>query len=252
MNKIRQIRMGSGVVFFKQKMFKKYNLVDYKDVNQPAVFNGFYSEGDLKAAINHKSHLTIVWCGGDALTFLPKFYNEIKNLKDVRHIAKSEFISKDLNKYEIEHVVLPITPTSIIKNKQKRGDNIYIYTDKNKTSKYGYNMLEDIKKVIDKKIIVANKDTYNESELGEIYKQCFLGLRLTKHDGLPNTVVELGLMGRMCVYNGNLPNAIPYRNIDDIVGIINEEYKKRHQDNQFIVDSMFNYLNIGDEWLNFK
>lgn len=56
-------------------------------------------------------------------------------------------------------------------------------------------------------------------------------------------------MGRKCVYNGNLPNAMPYKNVDDIVRIINEEYEKRHEDNQYIVDEMFNYLNIDDSWM---
>lgn len=249
MKKINQIIIGGGVSFFKKKMMKKYGLVEYNNIHEPAILNGMYNDNNLRMAKNHKSHLTIVWCGGDALLYLPKKYNEIKKLKNVRHIAKSEFISNDLKKYGIEHIILPITGTIPIKNRKDRGENIYVYVDKKRTKKYGCHLLNEIRKKSNKNIIIADKFTYNETQLNKVYKSCFIGLRLTEHDGLPNTVLELGLMGRMCVYNGELPNAIQYNSVDDIIKIINEEYERRHEDNQHIVDDMFNYLNIGDNWM---
>ena len=81
------------------------------------------------------------------------------------------------------------------------------------------------------------------------YKSCFIGLRLTTHDGLPNTICELGLMGRRCIYNGQLPHSIPYSNADDIVESIEREFKSRNEDNTLIANDMYDYLNIGDDWL---
>jgi hypothetical protein len=56
-------------------------------------------------------------------------------------------------------------------------------------------------------------------------------------------------MGRRCIYNGNLPNAIPYYNDEDIITIINKEYQIKMEDNSQIVNNMYNFLNIDDSWL---
>ena len=106
-----------------------------------------------------------------------------------------------------------------------------------------------IKKRTKHKIIEANHTTYKPDQLDEIYKSCFLGLRLTKHDGLPNTVLELGLMGRNCIHNGNIPNCLNYNTVEDIIQIINEEYKKREIKSKNIVDDVYDFLNIDNNWL---
>ena len=245
--RIKQIRVSSGVKFFAEKLKKKYNLQDYTNINEPVIFNGMYSERDYIDAVNHKGHLTIVWCGSDALN-LKKYQKYLPQLLKARHIAKSEFISEDLKKLNIPHIILPITPTEIIKNIQPRGDKIYIYSTTSKNN-YGYNMLGEIKEKTGLEIIETTYNKYTPEELKEVYKQCFIGLRLTKHDGLPNTVVELGLMGRRSIYNGKLPSAIPYKDVDDIVRIIKNEYKNRHINNSLIVEEMYNYLNIDESWL---
>ena len=245
--RINQLRVSSGVQFFANKLKKKYNLRDYTDINKGVVFNGMYNERDYQAAVNHRGHLTIVWCGTDALN-IHRFNKYLPHLSKARHIAKSEFISKDLEEYGIPHIILPITPTEIIKNQQPRGDKIYIYSTAAKEN-YGYQMLDKIKKETRLDIVESTYNKYTSEELTEVYKQCFIGLRLTKHDGLPNTVVELGLMGRRSVYNGLLPSAIPYKDVDDVIRIIKEEYEKRHEDNQHIVDEMYKHLKIDDSWL---
>lgn len=245
--RINQLKMT--LAFFRERMMKKYDLLEYKNVHEPVVFAGMYNDRDFTLAKNHRSHLTIVWCGSDAERYLPKNYNKIKSLTNVRHIAMSEFISTDLHKFDIDHLVLPITPTMPVKNRKTRGENIYIYVDSKRSEKYGAHLINEIRSKSGKHIIIAHKFRYTREELAEVYESCFLGLRLTQHDGLPNTVAELGLMGRKCIYNGKLPNAIPYSTVDDIVHAINKEYDHRHEDNQSIVDAMFDYLNIGDDWL---
>ena len=54
-----------------------------------------------------------------------------------------------------------------------------------------------------------------------------MGLRLTNIDGLPNTVLEMGLMGRHCIHNGNTPNSLNYKSVEDIINHINNEYNNR-------------------------
>lgn len=247
---MRITQLTTGLPFFKAQMMEKYRLHEYTDKQKPLLLFGLYNDEELIIAKHHKAHLTIVWCGGDSMTYLPQKSEIIKALTNVRHIALSEFVSADLHKFGIEHIVLPITPTAAIKNRKPRGENIYAYVDVARSEKYGYHLLPEIQERTNKRIIIADHTTYSREQLNEVYESCFIGLRLTKHDGLPNTVIEMGLMGRNCIYNGKLPNAIPYTDVDSIVASIRREYNQRHQINQAIVDATFDYLNIGDDWLN--
>jgi hypothetical protein len=85
-----------------------------------------------------------------------------------------------------------------------------------------------------------------------IYKQCFCGLRLTRHDGLSNTVVELGLMGRRCFWNGGSPNQITWseNKVDAIVKRLYEERKLVGKVNTEVATATKNWLDIGEEWLD--
>ena len=245
--RIEQMRVAPGLKFFKEKLLKKYSLKDYVDVNKPCIFNGLYTTQDYMSLINHKSHKTVVWCGSDA-------QHMNKNLIDragkIRHIAKSKFISETLTKQGIPHIVLPITPTSSIKNyKEKKGENIYFYRGENRV-KYGGDLVDVIKKRTNYNIIEADSKTFKKDELNSVYESSFIGLRLTKHDGLPNTVLELGLMGRNCIHNGNTPNSLNYKTVDDIITHIDNEFKNRNENSESVVDDVYNFLNINSNWLD--
>lgn len=247
MNRFSQIRVSKSVIKFKEQMMEKYGLKPYKYDDLPTVFFGLYNMIDYKEFQLHQGKSIIVWCGSDSLK-IDKYKEYLPKIKSVTNIAMSSFISEDLTKYDIPHIIFPITPTKVIKNLKTRGENIYFYGSLDNDF-YGYETLKKIKDKIPHKIIITQKDTYSKEELQQIYESCFIGLRLTKHDGLPNTVCELGLMGRRCIYNGNLPNAIPYKNNQDIINIINKEFQNRLEDNSEIVDKMYNFLNLNNEWL---
>lgn len=59
-------------------------------------------------------------------------------------------------------------------------------------------------------VVITNTGGYGQDELHEIYKQSFIGVRLTEHDNMALSCVEMGLMGRRSIFNGNIPCAIPY------------------------------------------
>lgn len=245
---IEQLCISNSVIFFKEKLLKKYNLKEYTNKNKPCIFNGLYNQQDYIKLIQHNSHKTVVWCGTDATMINKNFKNLLSRAGEIRHIAKSKFVSETLSKHGIKHILLPITPTIPIKNYKPKGENIYFYSGNNK-KKYGGDFVDQIKKITKYKIIETNKNTYKSKELEKIYESCFLGLRLTKHDGLPNTVLEMGLMGRNCIHNGNTPNSIGYKTLDDIIEIIDSEYEKRNENSEKIVDDVYDFLNISDEWL---
>ena len=74
-----------------------------------------------------------------------------------------------------------------------------------------------------------------------------MGLRPIEHDGLSNTVSELGLMGRRVIWNGDTPNAINYTSKEEIVELVKQEYENRHSlDYQKLGDEMLDYLDVED------
>jgi hypothetical protein len=247
--KTKQIYVSPSVIFFKDKLKEKYNLVDYYDFKSPAIFNGVYSAFDINKILNHKGVAIVIWCGNDALKLTYNNANRIKLKKDIRHIAKSEFVYNSLKKYNIISDIIPVTPTTPIINYKPKGDKVYFYYSKRDPEKYGYNLMEEVESKVDIEIIKVSSDMYSKKQLDEIYEKCFIGLRLTKHDGLPNTVLELGLMGRKCVYNGNLPNALKYKSSEDIINHINNEYQLRNINNECISEDVFNYININNNWM---
>lgn len=251
MQRITQIKISTSNEFFNQKIKFRYKLVDYYNKKKPAIFWGMYRDEDVLALENHENSSIVVWRGSDAMD-CKKYVNRLKKIKNVKHISISSFIKNSLNDNGIKSELIPIRPTDNIKNLKKKGNKIYFYYGKD-TEKawnfYGGDIINEIKKAIPYEIVLATKDTYNEDELQKIYEECFLGLRLTKHDGIANTVCELGLMGRNCIHNGDIPNSIKYNSIDDIIKIIHNEYQNRDQDNSYIVDNVYKYLDIGENWL---
>ena len=241
-----------GVKFFKDVFLKKYGLKPYKDPYKPAVFFGLYQRQHhyLK---NHKGFAVIVWAGSDAIHLkqTPDFVKYIKNRKDLFHIAISNFIENDLRELNIPFYSIPITPHTNDDIKPYRlGRYIFMYTSTN-SQVYGEKYIPQIKRSLPGiKIILATKDTYNRKELIKVYQKCFLGLRLTKHDGLSNTVSELGLMGRRVVWNGNTPNAINYRTVSDIVKIIKNESNYMGKFTPKVATEVKEYLQFRDDWLD--
>jgi hypothetical protein len=251
MEKYQQVYVSESVAFFSNDLKKKFNLNDYSDENKPSIFFGIYRLNDVNTLATHKSNRMVIWCGSDALK-VDRFATKIKSLKNVKHIAISSFVKNSLLKHGIESVLIPVTPKKGEKCTLPRGENIYFYMgggeDRHRKF-YGGDIVDMLKVLLPYKIIEVTNKSYNEEDLKKIYESCFIGLRLTKHDGCSNTVCELGLMGRKCLHNGDIPNSIKYSNINDIINNIHLEYKNRHLDYSHITDEVYNYLNIGEDWL---
>jgi len=248
---IRQIRFSDSVKFFKEKMLKKYHLNEYDNKAEPAIFMGLYGPKDYNELMEHTGECVILWCGSDSMVadrYLSKY--DI-NKPNYHHIAIGGFCSYDLTKLGVKHQLIPISPANADIEPYKLGDSVYMYSSRKNPKFYGEHFLREIKERTGLNFIVAYKDSYSYEELMDVYKQCFLGLRLTQHDGLPNTVIELGLMGRKCIYNGNLPYSIPWDNVDDICENILKEYNNRNTvDIKAIHADMKNYMNIGNDWMD--
>ena len=233
--------------------FKKYSFKKYYDPNKPSVFFSLWGYGAIK---NHKSLAVIVWRGTDILKMEGRL-KSIKKRKNTYHISISSYIAKDMEKYGIRYKFIPIVG---VDNKYFKptvmGNEIYIYIphdNKKYNDRYGRNIVEKIKKNCDYKINIVASDQYKRKDLVKIYSRCFCGLRLTKHDGLPSQVIEMGLMGRRSFYNGDIPGSIPWsKNVDNIIENIEEEAKKIGTVNYSYSKRISNFINIKDNWLDTK
>lgn len=247
--RIQQARVSNSVSAFRDLYLRKYRLSLGKNINKPIVMFGMYSSADYMHYTAHKDHLVVVWCGSDSKMINRERAAIIKSRPAV-HIVKSHYMSEDLDIYGIPHRVLPITWQIPTIDPVPRGDNVYHYGN-GKTNFYGDQYLSEIFRRTEYSIIKATHTTYTREELMKVYASCFVGLRLTRHDGLPNTVLELGMMGRRCIYNGDLPNAIPWQTMDDICkGVIMEYVHKDRDDTKEVSEAVKDYINIGEEWLH--
>jgi hypothetical protein len=268
---IKQIRVSNTLSFFKEGIMKKYNLVEYIDNNKPTFFFGVYTDTDLKALVNHTGMKIIIWAGTDINYSINDkvvpYIKQIKRMKNVHHISNSKFIRDDLLHFKIKHHVLPICGINPGNFKTiPKGKNVYIYTSATRPSIYGCYKYEKIIKMLPQFnfILATNRKNYDaakkankldprivcysDKKIIQLYRQCFIGLRLTDHDGISYTVLELGLCGIKCVHNGSQPNSLKYANINDIIKHILNESKKRGTMTKTTHIQTKSWLNIKDQW----
>jgi len=245
---------------FGPRLFKRYGMEKYnpqRDKDEPVVIFGCYS-GSLKHDImNQRKLVVIVWSGGDGVRLHEDlgFIDYCKQNKDrVFHIAHSHWLQKDLEYWGLDYidrVVLPLLPENF-KYEPNVGQNVYHYGPKERAWYYGRPI---VAKLRDKwrspkqfpGVIITGPRGYSQSELYGLYKDSFLGVRLTEHDNMALSCIEMGLMGRRSIFNGNIPCAIPYSEVNYTY---NSETKKRwvYQDEATLLPKISKM--ILKEWEN--
>lgn len=250
-------------------------LINYNDNYKPAIYYGIWSENDLKTLCGNKSLKVIIWSGGDinAEKYRQDYIKKkvlntverVKKLTKVVHISKSSFIDKSLEEFGIPYLKIPYIALDPNKYKPvQKGDSIYIYTAPASELYYGSNFYDMVvKKYSNINFIFAccsqsydglkskgGKYKYNinyyerDILINKIYPQCFLALRLTIHDGIANTVQELGLMGIKSVHNGNGPSCLNYETFDDICNHIDNEIKSIGTCDETLANEVRKYLTL--------
>lgn len=237
---------------------KKYGLTDYVDSIAPLLQFGFYREEDIAIFRTHKAPINLVFQGSDALLLTASLADILKHRiftsKDCKVYAISEWISSRLHSWGIPHQVIPISAT--IQSEWENcpnGDKIYAYASDMQPANfkyYGGDLFYEVEKQTGIEVIIGNYGKYNREELTGLYKQSFINLRLTKFDGCPNTVLEMGLMGRKSIYNGSIDGCIKWQNIDDICQNVIVEYGTRKYDNSKVSEQFNKYLNINTDFLH--
>jgi len=208
---------------FRRGFIEKYPDIDflpYTNQESEAFFFGCYGEKQIEQARLHDAKLYLCWTGGD-IRWLRKNPHLIDSVRGehITHIAISSFIENDLKEWGIPFISAPVLPFKTEAEPCPLGDSIYVY--KSQSPLYGRDLNNWVKRHASYKVIECDFHSYSRKEIFDIYKKCFVGLRFTPHDGLSNTVCEMGLMGRKVLWNGNTPNALPW-NKDNVLELIEE------------------------------
>lgn len=251
--RIRQANVTSR--FFRDAFKNKFNLGNYVNTNRPVIFFGCYQK-NYPYVFSHNGLCVIIWAGSDSMHLAnnPYLARRFKSKTNIKHIAISNFISDDLTKAGIEHRVIPIVPFD---NYDLRpaplGNGIYFYSSHINPEFYGSEIVEKIKRNFPNNkfytCYAKPPDCIPRAEIKKIYEKCAIGLRLTPHDGLSNTVIEMGLMGRKCIWNGKSPNAIPWKYVIDICENIEKELKRVGQTDLVMAEKVRKFLCINHDFL---
>lgn len=254
---------------------------EYKpsDSNEPVVVFGCYGGGTKADIQNHRGLCVIVWSGSDSVRLheRPDFVRYCKDNKHrIFHIAHSHWIQTDLKHWGLEYidrVVIPLNLDSYVFEEQA-SDMVYHYGTHQREWYYGTHLMKKIRTRWHPNknfpfVFITTQDGYNKTELYEIYKQSFVGVRLTEHDNMAMSVVEMGLMGRRSIFNGNVPCAIPYPcapynryepltrrqwvwQDESLMGIVSGmilEYRGTEPD-KLLAEEMREFVSDNEDWLN--
>lgn len=258
--KIEQLYISANLYKYKddKRIHLCHKLNDYKDIYKPCFFYGIAKEQDIDAILNHKGKKYVIFSGGDIdlLYHINKntqytntrwnFLKKLHNLDEIYYIPRSEFMINDMKLLNYKYTYYPFYGDAYSTYDIKpKGNKIYFYTypDYQKYL-YGHSVVEEIKKrkpeyefilLTHNNAYLQNKEFCDENnistcesndELIKKYQQCFIAIRLTNHDGIANSVLELGSLGIKTIYNDiKCPASLTYNSIDDVINHIENERK---------------------------
>lgn len=246
-NNIKYINVSKALEHFESRICEKFNLVKYNklcDKFENVIFFGLYDNIDYIKITNHIGNKYLMWGGTDSninYDFRKDWVEKISNYLDIKNLAISDDIYKSLSEYGImvERIYLNMVDTNIFKPSDNIGSSIYIYNGFTKGNEkiYGKSIYEEVmKKLPEYKYILSNELELEYSSMAKVYEECFIGLRLTAHDGNANTVLEFNAMGIPIIFNGE--GGISWNNADDIIKKIQlfSNEKKIYNNKLMVID----------------
>lgn len=264
-------------------MQKAYNLETYRpnssDTKGPVVVFGCYGGGTKADIMNHSGLVVIVWSGSDSVRLHEKssFIEFCKTNKHrVFHIAHSHWIQTDLRHFGLEYIDRVVIPKDLsgFKFEAEPGKSVYHYGTHQRMWYYGTDLMKKLEKKWQgskyPKIYKTVQGSYNVKDLYDIYKDCFIGVRLTEHDNMAMSVIEMGLMGRRSIFNGNVPCAIAYSDMqyteytpltrrqwvwqdESLLGVVGKMILEADREpSKLLAEEMREFIHDDRDWLDTK
>ena len=222
---VHQAYISKPLHHLKNRFLDKYNLVDFHSFKDPCVFFGMYNNEDINILKRLKNEKFIIWGGTDLDMEYPDRvakFNIIKSIPITKHYAISSNMEKRMIKLKLkyEKIEFNLINENLFYPITLRENSIFIYNGFTPGSEHIYN--EDIYKNIVKKLpdynyIYSNTLNLPYENMPDIYKKCFIGLRLTNKDGNANMVQEMNYMNIPVVHNGDEIKSLLWKTESDII-----------------------------------
>lgn len=219
--------VSDALKHFKKRFQRFYCKKDYHD-SDICVFFGMYSGKDIEILRRHQGYKFLIWGGTDCnwnYRDKVKNFEIIKKIPDLYHIAISRDIQERLYLKNIESIFLELdlVDKELFKPVSKKGECIFIYNGFTKGREYIYGeriYTEVVKRLPKFKFIYSNQLNLQHDEMPKIYRECFIGLRLTQHDGNANMVQEMKAMNIPVIHNLS-DYGLKWKSLEDIIEYIN-------------------------------
>ena len=210
---------------FSKRLKKKYCKKKYDD--GICLFFGMYSLKDIYKLKCHNGYKFLLWGGTDCnwnYRDRVRNFDYINKIPDLYHIAISRDIQKRLHLKNIESIFfdMNLVDKKIFKPVSIKGKSVFIYNGFTKGNEYLYGnkiYTKVVKRLPEFNFIYSNELNLPYEEMPEIYAECFIGLRLTEHDGNANMVQEMRAMNIPVVHNLS-DYGLKWETVDDIIKYI--------------------------------
>jgi len=234
--KIEQLHMNKHWDHFKDGGTTANRTIPYSDPTAPAFF---YSTWAITHILDNHKGPAIIIVNSDPRP-IEHHLDKIKLRNNIYFISTSHLTSNYLDELKLKYIEFPFDlPNRTDITPVKKGNSIYFYGQGSTDNLYGYSV---IKRIVEEHFphlnIICTQfqkhrgvedhhpfKPYSKSELEDVYKKCFIGVRLTQFDGLSATVQDLGVRGIKTIWNGGSPSSLPYYSEEDIINHIRNEEK---------------------------
>jgi|TARA_R110000772_G_scaffold30109_3_gene75019 hypothetical protein len=255
--KIEQFHLGDWGHYIKDDPYVKditrNRCIPYNDPSKPAFFlSSTYTSYILD---NHLGPAIIIMNNNPWP--LEDHIDRVRGRDNIFFISSSAIMSNYLDKLQLKYVEFPWE----LEDRSSwaavtKGACVYVYGEGPKQNMYGWPAIQRIMTTHFPYIPVictshkkSIKDDppfkyYTNDQLEDVYKKCFLGIRLTRFDGLSGTVQDLGCKGIKTIWNGGSPSALPYATEAEIIYHIKNEEKTIGQKNEAVSDATKSFLNM--------
>lgn len=232
---VKQAYVSKSLQHLENRFLKCFNLKKFITFNEPCIFFGIYNQDDLTKLKRVKKEKYIIWGGTDIdINFNGRieFINQVKQINNIeKHYSISSNIQMRMQKLNItnERLKFSLLDKNLFKNISFGGEHIFIYNGISEGNEeiYGKSIYSNlIKKLPRFKFIFSNKLNVSYDQMLDIYKKCFIGLRLTINDGNANMVEEMNYINLPIVHNGEYEKSLKWKDENDIIKHINNSIPK--------------------------
>jgi len=231
-------------------------LTPYKNKGESCLFFGCYNKIDYAKIMKHTSNTIVYWGGTD---IIKAGKNKWSFRPEILHVVGNKRCQKELEQIGIKSIIRPIAEVCPDKLRlEPLGDAVFVYMPYRRRAFYGIKIVTKVASRYPRtkflllrwgkrRIPFRNAEAFplvNFEDLKELYKRSFVGIRPVKHDGNPQTNIELGLMGRRTGWTYPTPFQERCGTLYDYRDFVGEEMNRKKPDQlvrQHYLDTVNNF-----------